>query len=84
MRDTVLLVASDDMSPDRRLQSLGLPGSITALERPAGLPPSLLKKAEEVFVEGGLQKPQHLIQEIKQASAQSSELLDQVCARLSL
>lgn len=60
-----------------RLQSLGLPGSITALERPTGLPPSLLKKAEEVFVAGGLQKPQHLIQEIKQASASSSALLEQ-------
>jgi len=62
----------------RRLQILGLPGSITALERPVGLPPSLLKKAEEVFVEGGLQKLQYLIGEIKQHSQNNANLLDQV------
>jgi programmed cell death 6-interacting protein len=57
---------------------LGLPGSITALERPVGLPPSLLKKAEEVFVEGGLQKLQYLIAEIKHHSQNNANLLDQV------
>jgi len=62
----------------RRLQTLGLPGSITALERPVGLPPSLLKKAEEVFVEGGLQKLQYLIGEIKQHAQNNANLLDQV------
>lgn len=58
------------------LQSLGLPGSITALERPTGLPPSLLKKAKEIFMDGGLQKVQHLLQQVSQASQSNSTLLE--------
>jgi hypothetical protein len=70
---------SNEITPlSRRLQTLGLPGSITALERPVGLPPSLLKKAEEVFVAGGLQKLQYLINEIKQHSQNNANLLDRV------
>lgn len=65
---------------DRTLQSLGLPGALTALERPTGLPPSLLKKAEEVFVEGGLQKVQALLQEVQRCAQADSRILDQVSA----
>ncbi|KAL7422504.1 pH-response regulator protein palA/rim20 [Cryptotrichosporon argae] len=46
------------------LQSLNLPGSIQALERPVGLPPSLLRKAEEVEAAGGSRKVRELLVEV--------------------
>jgi hypothetical protein len=61
------------------LQSLNLPGSIQALERPAGLPPSLLKKAEEVESEGGVQRIQSLLTEVQRLSKSNSKLLSDVC-----
>jgi hypothetical protein len=61
------------------LQSLNLPGSIQALERPAGLPPSLLKKAEEVESEGGVQRIQSLLTEVQRLSKYNSKLLSDVC-----
>jgi programmed cell death 6-interacting protein len=66
------------------LQSLNLPGSIQALERPAGLPPSLLKKAEEVESEGGVQRIQSLLTEVQRLSKSNSKLLSDVCPILSL
>jgi len=60
------------------LQSLNLPGSIQALERPAGLPPSLLKKAEEVESEGGVQRIQSLLTEVQRLSKSNSKLLSDV------
>lgn len=38
------------------LQSLDLPGSLQALEQPAGLPPTLMRKSDEIRSEGGLQR----------------------------
>ncbi len=38
------------------LQSLNLPGSLQALEKPLGLPPSLLSHAEEIRQQNGLQR----------------------------
>ena len=38
------------------LQSLNLPGSLQALEKPLGLPPSLTSHAEEIRQQGGLHK----------------------------
>ncbi|KAJ8592190.1 BRO1-domain-containing protein [Rhizopogon salebrosus TDB-379] len=38
---------------EKILQSLYLPSSLEALERPVGLPPSLLRKAEEIRLEQG-------------------------------
>ena len=57
------------------LQSLNLPGSIQALERPVGLPPSLLKKAEEVESEGGVRRIQSLLNEVQRLSKSNSKLL---------
>lgn len=57
------------------LQSLNLPGSIQALERPAGLPPSLLKKAEEVESEGGVQRIESLLNEVQRLSRSNSKIL---------
>lgn len=60
------------------LQSLNLPGSIQALERPVGLPPSLLKKAEEVESEGGVRRIQSLLNEVQRLSKSNTKLLSDV------
>ncbi|WVR09313.1 pH-response regulator protein palA/RIM20 [Kwoniella sp. DSM 27419] len=57
------------------LQSLNLPGSIQALERPVGLPPSLLKKAEEVDSAGGKDRIQSLLQEVNRLSRANGQSL---------
>lgn len=64
------------------LQSLNLPGSIQALERPAGLPPSLLKKAEEVESEGGVQRIESLLNEVQRLSRSNSKILYDVSTPL--
>ena len=60
------------------LQSLNLPGSIQALERPAGLPPSLLKKAEEVDSAGGTARIEHLLSEAHRLSQSNARALSEV------
>ncbi|RSH85698.1 pH-response regulator protein palA/rim20 [Saitozyma podzolica] len=59
------------------LQSLNLPGSIQALERPVGLPPSLLKKAEEVESAGGVDKIHSLLDQVQRLSRQNGQLLSE-------
>ncbi|KAJ9125522.1 hypothetical protein QFC22_000483 [Naganishia vaughanmartiniae] len=60
------------------LQSLGLPGSITALERPTSLPPALLQKAEEVQMQGGIAKVQALLQEVTRVAKYNANTLEEV------
>ena len=66
--------------PDRvsTLQSLNLPGSMQALERPVGLPPSLLRKAEEVDSAGGVDRVKGLLAEVDRLSRANSQLLSEV------
>ncbi|WRT68722.1 pH-response regulator protein palA/RIM20 [Kwoniella shivajii] len=59
------------------LQSLNLPGSIQALERPVGLPPSLLKKAEEVDSAGGIDRIRGLLGEVSRLSKSNTESLNE-------
>ncbi|WVO14605.1 pH-response regulator protein palA/RIM20 [Cryptococcus depauperatus] len=66
------------------LQSLNLPGSIQALDRPIGLPPSLLKKTEEITSQGGSTRIEHLLGEVQrlakanvQALNEAMDVLDQ-------
>ncbi|GHJ85349.1 hypothetical protein NliqN6_1751 [Naganishia liquefaciens] len=60
------------------LQSLGLPGSITALDRPTGLPPALLQKAEEIQAQGGVAKVQALLQEVSRVARANNDTLEEV------
>ncbi len=60
------------------LQSLGLPGAITALERPTSLPPALLKKAEEIYEEGGLEKVQQLMSNVMKLGQADSAIIEEV------
>jgi hypothetical protein len=66
------------------LQSLNLPGSIQALERPVGLPPSLLKKAEEVDAAGGTNRIKHLLAEAGRLSRVNANMLSEVSCEICL
>lgn len=61
------------------LQSLNLPGSIQALDRPVGLPPSLLSKAEEVDSTGGTRRIESLLDEVARLSKSNERVLSEVC-----
>ncbi|KAI4141322.1 MAG: hypothetical protein L6R39_005403 [Caloplaca ligustica] len=51
------------------LQSLNLPASLQALEKPLGLPPSLITHAEEIRQQDGLHKLQRAMHEISKLKA---------------
>ncbi|KDQ14864.1 hypothetical protein BOTBODRAFT_158886 [Botryobasidium botryosum FD-172 SS1] len=53
-----------DANSSQTLSSLNLPSSLDALQKPIGLPPSLLRKAEEVRLEGAEEKVNHTIEDI--------------------
>lgn len=59
------------------MQSLNLPGSLQALEKPVGLPPSLLKKAEEVDAAGGADKIRGLLMEVNRLAKSNAKLLSE-------
>ena len=65
--------------PNRTLRSLNLPASLDALERPIGLPPSLLKKAEEVRLEEGPNRIEESIENVEKLAEYNAKLLDEVC-----
>ncbi|KAL8711581.1 MAG: hypothetical protein Q9220_003991 [cf. Caloplaca sp. 1 TL-2023] len=56
------------------LQSLNLPGSLQALEKPLGLPPSLTTHAEEIRQSDGLHKLRRSMHEIKRLKDNDSAL----------
>lgn len=77
--DTLLpFTFADVVNVNSTLQSLNLPGSIQALDRPIGLPPSLIKKAEEVDSAGGVQKIRGLLAEVDRLSRSNAKLLSDV------
>ncbi|KAM6504501.1 BRO1-like domain containing protein [Amanita muscaria] len=62
---------------DRELRDLNLPAALEVLERPIGLPPSLLKRAEEVRSENGPAKVETSIEDIQKLAHRDLELLDE-------
>ncbi|KAG2367812.1 BRO1-domain-containing protein [Suillus spraguei] len=62
---------------DKILQSLNLPSSLEALERPIGLPPSLLKKAEEIRLEQGPTKIDVYLDDVQRLSRHVLGILDE-------
>ncbi|TFK40326.1 BRO1-like domain-containing protein [Crucibulum laeve] len=62
---------------DDDLRKLCLPAALEALERPIGLPPSLLRKAEEVRLENGPAKIEASIEDVQRLAHQDSALLDE-------
>lgn len=63
---------------DRALRLLNLPSALEALERPVGLPPSLLRKAEEVRLENGPVKIQVSIEDVQRLTQHDLAILDEV------
>lgn len=57
----------------RILRNLNLPAALDALEKPIGLPPSLLQKADEVRTENG---PQRVAREIEDVGALAKRDID--------
>ncbi|KAH7884708.1 BRO1-like domain-containing protein [Phlebopus sp. FC_14] len=66
-----------DDEADRILRSLNLPSSLEALERPIGLPPSLVKKAEEVRLEQGPQVIETYLDDIELLARRTLAVLDE-------
>lgn len=62
---------------DKILQSLNLPSSLEALERPIGLPPSLLRKAEEIRLEQGPTKIDVYLDDVQRLSRHILGILDE-------
>ena len=60
------------------LRKLNLPSSLEALERPVGLPPSLLQKAEEVRLEEGPVKIQASIEDVERLARHDVVILEEV------
>ncbi|KAL0954962.1 hypothetical protein HGRIS_003892 [Hohenbuehelia grisea] len=66
-----------DERVDRTLSDLNLPSSLEALERPIGLPPSLLKKAEEVRLENGPTTIEATIEDVQRLAKQDMDILNE-------
>lgn len=62
----------------RVLQSLNLPGSIEAIQQPVTLPPSLLRKADEIRSEGGSARLHTIMQDVRKVSQVNQKLLAEV------
>lgn len=85
IKDEILARVEElDAEANQTLHALGLPASLEALEKPIGLPPSLLKKAEEVRNDHGPEKidsifedKQRLLQRNRDALAAAMDILDQ-------
>jgi len=60
------------------LRQLNLPAALEALERPVGLPPSLLRKAEEVRLEDGPSKIEASIEDVERLAHQDLAILEEV------
>lgn len=57
---------------------MNLPSTLEALERPIGLPPSLLRKAEEVRLEDGPAKIQAALDDVERLYEQDESILEEV------
>jgi len=60
----------------RTLQELNLPAALDALERPVGLPSSLLGKAEEVRKAGGVKRVQALFADVVKIAGSNEKILE--------
>jgi programmed cell death 6-interacting protein len=60
------------------LRRLNLPSVLEALERPVGLPPSLLAKAEEVRLEDGPTKIEASLEDVSTLAHQDMAILEEV------
>ncbi|KAI0266621.1 BRO1-domain-containing protein [Russula aff. rugulosa BPL654] len=59
----------------QQLQVLKLPASLDALDKPIGLPPSLLNKAEEVRLENGPERAEKLLEDVQTLARRAQAIL---------
>ncbi|KAI0749790.1 pH-response regulator [Daedaleopsis nitida] len=59
------------------LESINLPAALDALDRPIGLPPSILKKAEEVRLDSGPERVETSVRDVQTLTKQDAALLDE-------
>jgi programmed cell death 6-interacting protein len=64
----------------RELQALKLPAALDALDKPIGLPPSLLMKAEEVRLENGPERAEKLLEDVQTLARRAQAILTEVGA----
>lgn len=64
------------------LHSLGLPGSLQAIDRTKDIPPSLLKKVENVQADGGFDLLYNLSQDVELLADNNQTLLNEVSSLL--
>jgi programmed cell death 6-interacting protein len=62
----------------RLLQKLNLPGALDALDKHAGIPPSLLRRSEEIRSMGGVEALQSLVDEVQTLGASAGSILEEV------
>ena len=60
------------------LRTLNLPMAVEALDRPIGLPPSLLSKAEEVRTDRGPERIDQAVEDVKTLARRAQKILDDV------
>ncbi|KAH9838254.1 BRO1-domain-containing protein [Rhodofomes roseus] len=66
----------DDVAT-KTLESLNLPAALEALERPVGLPPSLLQKAEEVRTDDGPTRIETSTENVRKLAQQDMDILNE-------
>ncbi|KAI9512028.1 pH-response regulator [Russula earlei] len=59
----------------QELQSQNLPAALDALDKPIGLPPSLLKKAEEVRLENGPKRVEKSLEDVQMLAGRAMAIL---------
>ena len=74
------VVKSGSFNCSRQLQVLKLPASLDALDKPIGLPPSLLNKAEEVRLENGPERAEKLLEDVRTLARRAQAILTEVRA----
>ncbi|KAH9945162.1 pH-response regulator [Epithele typhae] len=59
------------------LESLSLPSALDALDKPIGLPPSLVKKAGEVRADSGPERIEAMIRDVQALAKHNADLIDE-------
>ena len=69
---------TSDVRERRTLEALNLPAALEALEKPVGLPPSLLQKAEVVRAEDGPARIEASIENVQKLAQRDMDILNEV------
>ncbi|TIA86897.1 hypothetical protein E3P99_03538 [Wallemia hederae] len=77
VRDFEQKCAQLDKAQAEALHALGLPGSLQAVDRTSDIPPSLLKKIEQVQSDGGLDMLEKLAEEVQLLALGNEKVIDE-------